>query len=124
MTGRTVAEWIGSSPDQPFPPRVRLRILERFNRCCANCGQRIIGMFTADHKIALILGGENRESNGQPLCRLCTKQKDASDVADKSKVADIAKAHYGLKTPKHSMRHPTLRKRMDGRVVPRETQER
>lgn len=94
---RTVTEWIGKTDDEPFPPRVRLRILDRFGRKCANCGNRIVGTFTADHIVALINGGQNRESNGQPLCRLCTPVKDAADVAEKSKVAEMRKAEHGLK---------------------------
>ena len=99
---RTVAEWIGKTDDAPFPPRVRLRILERFDRRCAGCGKPIRPgeRWTCDHIIALINGGENRESNGQPLCRNCTKPKDAADVAVKSKTADMAKAAYGIKARK------------------------
>src|SRR3990167_3412604 len=100
--GRSVEEWRGKATDEPLPRRVRLRILERYNRCCANCTRPITpGMsFTADHIIAIINGGENRERNGQPLCDWCNAEKNATDVADKSKVASMAKAAYGLKEPK------------------------
>ena len=97
---RTVPEWIGRTDDEPFPPRVRLRILLKHNGKCANCGNKIVGTFTADHIVALINGGENRENNGQPLCRLCTPIKDAADSAIKSKTADMAKATHGLKKRK------------------------
>ena len=101
---RTVEEWRGKSPDEPFPPRVRLRILLRFDRKCANCTRTIRGgeAWTCDHTIAIILGGENRESNGRPLCEICTPIKDASDQAAKSKDADVQKAHYGIKDARPS----------------------
>lgn len=122
---RSVAEWIGKTDDTPFPPRVRLRILERFDRRCAGCtnpirpGER----WTCDHIVALINGGENRESNGQPLCRACTPEKDAADVAVKSKTADMAKAAYGIKPrtgrPMPGSRASGWKRKMDGTTIRR-----
>lgn len=105
MIGRSVPEWIGKTPDDPFPPRVRKRILERHGRRCAECTRPIRSgdKWTCDHKIALINGGENRESNGQPLCEWCNPEKNAADVAEKSKVAAMAYADLGLKKPKRPM---------------------
>lgn len=118
---RTVEEWRGKTPDEPFPPRVRLRILLRHDRKCADCGRLIRGgmKWTADHIIAIINGGENRERNGQPLCEFCTKPKDAADAAAKSKTADVQKSHYGIKERKRPFpgsRDDKYRKRMSGRV--------
>lgn len=98
MTARTIPEWIGKTPDKPFPPRVRLRILLRQDGRCALCQAKIIGSFVCDHVVALINGGENRESNGQAICRDCDKAKTAADVAVKAKTASMAKAAHGLKT--------------------------
>lgn len=100
MTARTLPEWIGASPDTPFPPRVRLRILLRQNGRCALCPAKIVGSFVCDHVVALVNGGENRESNGQAICRACDKVKTAGDVAEKAKTASMAKAAHGLKRPK------------------------
>ena len=97
---RSLPEWIGKTADVPFPPRVRLRILLRQDGRCALCGQKIVGSFVCDHKVALINGGENRESNGQAICRGCDKTKTASDVAEKAKTAGMAKAAHGLRKPK------------------------
>lgn len=120
---RTVPEWIGKTDDEPFPPRVRLRILRRFNfRCAGQCGGRLIvpgERWTCDHVRALINGGENRESNGQPLCALCNPEKNRADVAEKSKTASVAISTYGLKTssrPIDGSRNTRFKKRMDGRV--------
>ena len=124
---RTVPEWIGKTDDDPFPPRVRLRILTRFDRRCAICGKPIRPgeRWTCDHVKAVILGGENRESNGQPLCRDCTPKKDAADVAEKSKIADMAKAGYGLKQSSRTMpgsRRSPWKRKMDGTTIRRHAQ--
>lgn len=122
---RTVAEWIGKTDDAPFPPRVRLRILERFDRRCASCGKPIRPgeRWTCDHIVALINGGENRESNGQSLCRACTPEKDAADVAVKSRTADMAKAAYGIKArkgrPMPGSRASGWKRKMDGTTIRR-----
>lgn len=123
---RTVKEWVGDSPDQPFPPRVRLRILLRFDRKCANCHRTIRGgeAWTCDHTIAIILGGENREKNGRPLCAICTKPKDASDQAEKSKTADVQKAHYGIREkqprPMDGSRKSPWKKKLNGQTERRQ----
>lgn len=123
---RTVPEWIGRSDDEPFPPRVRLRILARHGGNCAGCGLPIVGAFTCDHIIAIINGGENRESNGQPLCnKTCNPKKNASDVAIKSATAISQKKRHGLKPKWHRpmdgsrdspwkkpMNSPAVRRRM------------
>lgn len=119
---RTVAEWIGKTDDAPFPPRVRLRILDRADRRCAGCRKPIRPgeRWTCDHIVAVINGGENRESNGQPLCRNCTKPKDAADVAEKSKTADMAKAAYGIKArtgrPMPGSRQSKWKRKINGQV--------
>ena len=100
---RSVKEWIGKNDDQPFPPRVRDRILQRFNNRCdaahSGCGREIRpgDKWTCDHIIALINGGENRESNGHPLCGWCCQIKDASDQAVKSHSAKVRQRHRGIK---------------------------
>jgi 5-methylcytosine-specific restriction enzyme A len=34
MTGRSIPEWIGKTPDSKIPPRVKLRIWERYEGRC------------------------------------------------------------------------------------------
>jgi 5-methylcytosine-specific restriction endonuclease McrA len=102
MTGRTVPEWIGATPDAPVPPRVRLRVFQAFGGRCAGCGVRIVGRaWTCDHKIALINGGENREANLQPLGdACCNPAKNRADVAEKSRVYKKAARHAGVRKTK------------------------
>lgn len=95
---RSVAEWIGATPDTPIPPRVKERVLLRYEAKCANCGHWLYGKPPVyDHKIALINGGENRESNLWPLHPHCHKIKTAFDLAEKARVSELRKKHHGIK---------------------------
>lgn len=99
---RTTEEWIGKTPDTPVPPRVRLRVLTRYQRRCGNCC-RFIGpgvKWTCDHRIALINGGRNWERNLWPLCEWCVPEKDAADVHEKSATYRKARKHAGIKMTK------------------------
>lgn len=119
---RSLKEWIGKTDDTPVPPRVRLRVFEKFNKCCGGCGMPLMGKrWTCDHVIALINDGENRESNLQPLGdACCNPEKNKADVAEKSMVARVKKKHYGVRgrkgRPMPGTRASGIRKRMDGRV--------
>lgn len=99
---RTVREWIGKTDDQPVPPRVKLRVFDSTGGICSGCFRKILGgmRWICDHKLALINGGENRESNLQPLCLLCNLSKTAVDVAQKSKTARVRLKHLGVRTRK------------------------
>lgn len=119
---RSTPEWIGKTDDAAVPPRVRLRVLEKNNRCCKGCGQSLHGRpWTCDHIIALVNGGENRETNLQPLgTRCCNPAKNRSDVAEKSKSYDKRLANAGIKRAKGrpimGSKASGWRKRMDGTV--------
>lgn len=118
---RSVPEWIGKTDDAPFPPRVRLRIFERDKGVCqCGCGIQIRpgDKWQTDHKIALVNGGENRESNGRTVLTEHHKGKTAEDVAEKSRTYRVRARHLGMKKPR------TIRRwrKFDGTIVeaPRE----
>ena len=98
---RAVAEWRGKTPDTPAPPRVRLRVFQRENGVCYLSGRKIQPgePWQLEHKIALINGGENRETNLFPALVDKHKEKTRADLAEKSKVADKAKKHVGAVRP-------------------------
>ncbi len=95
---RAVEEWIGKTPDTKVPTRVRLRVFEKYNGRCYLSGRKIgpADKWDLEDIIALINGGENRESNKAPALKEFHKVKTAKDVAEKSKVARIRAKHLGL----------------------------
>lgn len=122
---RSVPEWVGKSPDQKVPDRVRLRIFEREGGRCHVSGRKIMPgePWELDHKIALINGGEHRESNLFPALRDKHRAKTAQDVAEKAVSAHKRKKHLGISKSRHRLSHPRLKRRMDGTVVDRQTGE-
>ena len=96
---REVNEWIGKTDDTQIPARVKLRILMKHGGECVLCTLPI-GVIRApayDHAVALINGGENRETNIQLLCVPCHRVKTSVDVAVKSSNARRLKKRLGLK---------------------------
>jgi 5-methylcytosine-specific restriction protein A len=112
---RSVPEWIGKTDDTPVPDRVKLRVFEKFEGVCPKCTRELQpGAWDCDHAIPLIVGGENRENNLQPLCSdPCHSRKTALDVKLKAKVASVRKRHLGIKKPR------TIRawRRFNGEIV-------
>ena len=96
---RAVSEWIGRTDDSKPPPKVRLRIFDREGGICHECKRKIEAgeRWEADHRPALINGGENRESKIFPVHDKCHKKRTAQDVAEKSKVAKIRQKHAGIR---------------------------
>lgn len=126
MTGRSVPEWIGATPDTAIPARVRLRVFEAYGGVCYLSKRKIRPgeKWEAEHIIALTNGGENRERNLAPALVEPHKAKTANDVAIKAKTDSIRKKHLGIKsanTRKIQSRgfDKTKTKRFDGTVVAR-----
>lgn len=104
---RTVAEWQGKTDDHRAPGSVRDRIMAREGNLCHLCGCEIVGKkWDLDHVLALINGGENRETNLRPAHRKCHVEKTALDVAEKAKVAAVRKKHIGITRPKQTIKSP------------------
>lgn len=122
---RATDEWIGKTPDTPIPPRVQARVFERHGGRCHWTGRKIMAgeAWDVDHVVALINGGENRESNLAPILRGKPHQeKTAEDVAIKKKIAKIRARHLGIKQPKKPFpggKQSKWKRTMDGQVVPR-----
>jgi 5-methylcytosine-specific restriction endonuclease McrA len=115
---RPVAEWIGKTETAHIPERVRLRVLDRWFGHCAHCGRRIVHGLRIDHRIALINGGEHRESNLQPLHVDCHALKTGVDLAEKVRVYRKRRKHLLGKR----YRSITTWRKFDGTIVrkPRE----
>lgn len=105
---RTVAEWVGKTPDSKVPDRVRLRIFKAYEGRCYLSGRPIRPgeAWELEHKVALILGGEHRESNLAPALSEFHKPKTAAEMKIKAKTDAIAKKHLGIKRPKQRIPSP------------------
>lgn len=124
---RAVEEWIGRADDSAIPPRVKARIVAaQAGICACGCGNKL-GVagerIEFDHAVALINGGDNRESNLRALRAPCHKAKTAADVHLKSIVARKRGKHLGLtasKAPLPFGRASPWKRRLDGAVVRRD----
>jgi len=105
---RAVPEWIGKTDDSRIPARVRVRVFMAQDGLCAECRRKMAMAgepFEVDHIQALVLGGENRESNLRALCGPCHRPKTAQDVAQKAVEARKRAKHLGVKTAKRKMNY-------------------
>lgn len=103
---RRTDEWIGKTDDTPVPPRVRLRVFLRDKgKCQCGCGLAIAtgDGWDTDHRVALINGGANRESNLQSLLSGHHKTKTKHDVATKAQTVRVQLKHYGIKRKSRPM---------------------
>jgi 5-methylcytosine-specific restriction protein A len=118
---RAVDEWIGKTDNAKVPPRVRVRIFEREHGRCHISGRKIMpgDLWDLDHGIALINGGEHRESNLFPALRDKHREKTRADVAEKAKTAAV-KAKHILPRPPSKMRGAGFAKREPQRTATRD----
>lgn len=95
--GRSVKEWIGRSPDSKVPDKVRDRVLLRGNKTCYLTGLPILpgDKWQVEHKKALALGGENRESNLAPALVEPHKLKTSFEIDLKAKADRMGRKHRG-----------------------------
>lgn len=121
MTGRTVPEWIGKTPDTPVPMRVKLRVFARFNGICHISKRKIRpgDKWDCDHVKRIKDGGPNRESNLAPALKEFHQQKTAEENAQQAKEDRIRKKHLGIWESKHPM---DWRKRANRRGIEGDTQ--
>lgn len=121
---REVDEWIGPKDDTDAPPRVRVRVFNKYGGVCqCGCTRRIQAgePWQLDHIVALINGGENRESNVWPLLTAHHKEKSKNDMAEKSTIYKKRSRHLGLKKRSRFPCSKTskFKKKFDGTVVRR-----
>lgn len=118
---RSTAEWIGKNDDSRPPRHVRARIFDAHGGVCHIAKRKITVSddWDLDHVIALINGGENRETNMAPALRDKHREKTKADVALKSKNYQVRAKHLGLKPkgrPMPGSKASGLRKKMNGQV--------
>lgn len=101
MTGRSVPEWIGSTPDAKIPTRVYLRVFAAYGGRCHLSGRKINAGdgWDLDHIKSLTRGGEHRESNLAPALRDKHREKTAAENSEDAKADRIRAKHLGVKAP-------------------------
>ncbi len=107
---RAVEEWVGKHDDAAVPPRVRARICLAHDGICHLSVRKIATgePWDLDHVIALINGGEHRESNLAPALRDKHREKTKADVKIKAKSARIRQKHLGIRKPRTMTRWRTF----------------
>jgi 5-methylcytosine-specific restriction endonuclease McrA len=60
-----------------FNKRQRMILALRAGGSCERCGNRLDGIFHADHVIPFSQGGKTTLNNGQALCAACNLKKGA-----------------------------------------------
>ncbi|MBN8968954.1 MAG: HNH endonuclease [Rhizobiales bacterium] len=123
---RSVDEWIGKTDEAKIPPRVRLRVFERHNGVCHISGRRIRAgePWECDHIVALVNGGEHRESNLAPALVDKHREKTKGDVAEKSRVRRKKSKMLGIKPASRSWgygKSDRLKMKIGGGLVDRRT---
>ena len=118
---RSTPEWKGKTDDAAIPPRVRVRVFDRHNGRCHLTGRRIRAgeAWDCDHIVALVNGGEHRESNLAPALKAPHREKTKADIAEKAGVYRKRTKHLGIKKPSRfpGSRDSKFKKKMDGTVV-------
>ena len=99
---RSVPEWVAKNDDSRIPDRIRIRVFARHGGRCHCCGRLILvgERWDCDHVIALINGGEHRESNLKPILAEHHREKTRLDTAIKSRTYRTRRSHLGLQKSK------------------------
>ena len=108
MTGRSVPEWVGKTPDTKVPDHVRLRIFRDHNGICHISGRRIgpADVWELEHVVPLSAGGEHREGNLAPALADKHKEKTRAEAKERARGDRAAKRFLGITGPKAKIRSP------------------
>ncbi len=111
-------------PRREFPAKTKVAAFARCGGKCDGCGAHLMpGRIEYDHIVPDALGGEPDLDNCAVLCRACHSApggKTAGDISAIARVKRLKAKHIGA-APKsrRPLSHPTLRRKMNGEVVPR-----
>jgi 5-methylcytosine-specific restriction protein A len=97
VTGRSVALWVGKTPDAKVPTAVRLRVFIAHGGRCHISGRVIRpgDAWDLDHIKPLHLGGAHAEANLAPALKDPHREKSAAEVTAKAKTDRIRAKHLG-----------------------------
>jgi 5-methylcytosine-specific restriction enzyme A len=99
LARRAIPEWIGKTPDSKAPEHVRLRVFRDWGGSCYITKRKIREgeSWHLEHVIAIIDGGENRESNLRPVLIAPHQEKTAREAAKRAKADASAKRSLGIR---------------------------
>lgn len=123
-TRRSVAEWIGATPDSKVPDHVRQRVFLRHGGRCHIARRKIRAgePWELEHVIAIRdwtgEGHGNRESNLAPALKDKHREKSAVEASERASVNRKQAKHIGIRK-RSGLSHQRLKRTMDGRVVER-----
>lgn len=101
---RSVAEWIGKTPDSKVPDSVRLRVFRDHGGKCYLSGAEIRSQpWQLEHVKPLSMGGEHRETNLRPALVDAHKVKTSAEATARAKADAVAKKHLGITEPKQKI---------------------
>jgi len=108
LGGRSLEEWVGSSPDAKVPSRIRDRVFIRAQGRCHLTGRKILAgeRWELEHIKPLSMGGEHREANLAPALVIAHREKTSEEAGDRAKADRIRRKANGTwpksKTPLRS----------------------
>ena len=100
----------------------RLRLFTHHGGVCHICGGKIDGTretWDVEHVTPIALGGDESDENRKPAHTKCHKAKTRNDVRKIRKADRVHARHVGAKRSRHSLTHPTLKRKVSGEVVQR-----
>ena len=100
MTGRSVKEWKGKTPDSRVPEHVRLRIFRNNAGLCYLTLRKIAPgeSWQLEHVVPLSMGGRHAEDNLRPALIAPHKEKSAREAGQRAKADAVAKSALGIKS--------------------------
>jgi 5-methylcytosine-specific restriction protein A len=97
VTGRSVPEWRGKTPDSKVPPHVRARVFLAHKGVC-HISMRAIRPgepWEMEHITPLSMGGEHRERNLAPALVEPHREKTAAEATVRAKADRVRLKHIG-----------------------------
>lgn len=119
LGGRSVTEWIGSSPDAKVPDRIRDRVFLSARGVCHLSGRKIQPgeKWELEHIQPLSMGGSHRETNLAPALVEAHREKTKTEASDRAKADRIRRKANGTwprsKSPLRSRPFPKSRRSGD-----------
>jgi 5-methylcytosine-specific restriction protein A len=108
MTGRTIPEWVGKTPDSKVPAHVRARVFARHEGKCHISGRviRTGEAWELEHIKPLSMGGAHAEPNLAPALVAKHREKTAKEAGARAKADRTRLKHLGLYQPKSGRKIP------------------